>query len=206
MLKEAVSWFWSYWPIKQDVYWRLKLLLPALIDEAPETAGRQFLNNTLEEQAAVDNATDVISGNTKQAVQSRKRSQHVSTTSIKHREEFSTFKICLHKSDGKCATRVGKLDTAASANVMSQAVFSSLGMNMEVWDGPALKPIGNGDSIIPLGKLNIDCMLAENARRTQATSLYWNTLCPKTSMYYLGKTRCKRSNFTRTIITSGFLD
>ena len=156
MLKEAVSWFWSYWSIKQDMYWRLKLLLPDLIDEAPETAGGQFLNNTLEEQAAVDSALDVISGNTKQAVQSRKRSQHVSTTSIKHREEFSKFKICFHKPDGKCATRVGKLDTAASANVMSQAVFSSLGMNMEAWDGPALKPMGNGDSLIPLGKLNID--------------------------------------------------
>lgn len=53
-------------------------------------------------------------------------------------------------------TRICKLDTGASVDLMSETVFSSLGMSMDDWDGPPLRPLGDGDSIIPLGKVRVD--------------------------------------------------
>lgn len=94
--------------------------------------------------------------------------QQFSPASVQNREELSTFKICLNTSDEQCATRICKLDTGASVDLMSEAVFSSLGMSMDDWDGPPLRPFGKGDSIIPLGKVKVDWHVSQ--RRKTYTS------------------------------------
>lgn len=94
----------------------------------------------------------------------QRRPQQYSPASVQNREELSTFKICLNKSDEQCATRICKLDTASAVDVMSEAVFSSLGMSKDDWDGPPLMPFGERDSIIPLGKVKVDWHVSQRPR------------------------------------------
>lgn len=72
--------------------------------------------------------------------------------------------MCLHIPDKeKFATRMAKLDTASSVNVMRHGVFSALDMEMDDYDGPPLKPLGNS-KIKPLGQVNVDWHVSQRTR------------------------------------------
>ena len=63
--------------------------------------------------------------------------------------------ICLYIPDtGKSVARMAKLDTGASVDVMSQAVFKTLDVEMDDYDGPPIKAFGN-NLIKPLGQVKV---------------------------------------------------
>lgn len=75
-------------------------------------------------------------------------SQNVS--SAKQPSRFKTqFKMVIHASHDRLATRIAKLDTGSKFNVISQDVIEELGMTMEPYSGLEVNPIG--DPIMPIG-------------------------------------------------------
>lgn len=84
------------------------------------------------------------------------------------RKAHSTCMICLQKpKEEKCLSRIAKLDTGSSVNVMSHKVFCALDMEMDDYDGPPLKPLGK-DIIIPMGQVKVDWHVS------QRTTTYTN--------------------------------
>ncbi|KAL9046863.1 MAG: hypothetical protein Q9214_000412 [Letrouitia sp. 1 TL-2023] len=64
------------------------------------------------------------------------------------------IKMAIHR-HGKTFIRIGKLDTAAEANIISQQVVEDLGLQPEAYKGEeSLSSIGG--SVQPLGVLNLD--------------------------------------------------
>lgn len=80
------------------------------------------------------------------------------------RKAHSMFMICLHKPEKEnFATRVAKLDTGASVDVMSKAVFSALGIEMEGYHGKPLRPLGKS-TIKPLGQVKVNWHVSQRTK------------------------------------------
>ena len=56
-------------------------------------------------------------------------------------EYKSTFKLIIHRNED-FIMRLGKLDTGATVNAVSNTVVSALDMQTEVYDGPSIDPVG----------------------------------------------------------------
>ena len=68
-------------------------------------------------------------------------------------EYESTFKLIIHQNED-FIMRVGKLDTGADVNVVSNAVVSELNMQTELYDGPPIAPVGK--TFMPERKTKFD--------------------------------------------------
>ena len=68
-------------------------------------------------------------------------------------EYESTFKLIIHQNED-FKMRLGKLDTGATVNVVSNAVVSALNMQTELYDGPPIDPLG--EPFTPERKIKID--------------------------------------------------
>ena len=64
------------------------------------------------------------------------------------------FKMVIHLPNDNSKTRVAKLDTGASVDVLSQSVADALGMTLEPYTGGDVTPLG--EPITPIGQLTLD--------------------------------------------------
>ncbi|KAG7004789.1 hypothetical protein G7Y79_00023g053730 [Physcia stellaris] len=70
--------------------------------------------------------------------------------------EFKTmFNMVIHLPGDKCKTRVAKLDTGSSVDVLSQSVVDALEMELESYYGPPIAPVGTALHR-PIGQLRLE--------------------------------------------------
>lgn len=70
--------------------------------------------------------------------------------------EFKTmFNMVIHLPGDQCKTRVAKLDTGSSVDVLSQSVVDALGMELESYYGPPIAPLGTALHR-PIGQLRLE--------------------------------------------------
>ena len=84
----------------------------------------------------------------------------------------TTFKMVLHTPDGRSGTRIGKLDTGSSVDLISQKVMETLCIKMEPYRGPDLTPIG--PNIKPLGSIKLDWHVAKRKKTYTTTFVVLN--------------------------------
>lgn len=92
---------------------------------------------------------------------------HISNFSYPRPSFKTTFKMVIDKGDGTCSTRVAKLDTAATIDVISEDVVRSIGLHQKDYSGPWVTPIG--PSLRPIGTVEFDWHILER------TKTYTNT-------------------------------
>ena len=63
----------------------------------------------------------------------------------------SSFEMIIHQPNGKITMRRCKLDTGSVVDVISEEVVSACGMEMQVYNGPMIEPIGK--AIKPIGQV-----------------------------------------------------
>ena len=79
---------------------------------------------------------------------------HISNFSFPRQSFKTAFKMVIDKGDGTYSTRVAKLDTAATIDVISEDVVRSIGLHQKDYSGPWVTPIG--PSLCPIGMVEFD--------------------------------------------------
>ena len=90
-----------------------------------------------------------------------------------------------------------QLDTGSSVNLLSQLVLLDLGMALEPYEGQLI-PLGNGERIQPLGKVNLEWHVMGKPKTYKSTFLVLDDKSSEDFDVLLGRETIGRVGFYKT--------